>query len=470
MVKAARALGLPTLMLVWSWDNLSSKAVLHEHPDRLLVWNETAGARGGRRSTASRPSAIEVRRRAELRPLLRGGRGGRRPNAAATRSSTSARRRTSPRTSRRSSTAGSRPCGRVPTRASATPRCVVRPHPAGEAWLDWTPPDERVSLERPAREDRARHARRAARAGRRRRRPEHERRDRGGDRRPARADVPRRSGRARTGGLDPLPLPARAEGGFVLDAATLDEHVAQLAQVLAGDYDPAPTERFVERFVRPRGLDEPVAPIVAAAALELAGARSPPRWAAPREAARQLVALVARRARSPGSSASCSTAVSSWSSPASRARIRCRRRHAAARDVSVVELPFDPPRAPMHHDARALPRAQRPRPLLPARARRRRLAAPTDGAAAARLRRPSRTADEAADGSQRWSCRPTCSPQSGGVLTRDRAARPAEPAACSTTVEALGRRRRRCWSPAAASAAPSATCSRSTARARRCPR
>src|SRR5699024_7327611 len=33
-------LGLPSIMLVWSWDNLSSKAVQNEHPDRLLVWNE----------------------------------------------------------------------------------------------------------------------------------------------------------------------------------------------------------------------------------------------------------------------------------------------------------------------------------------------------------------------------------------------------------------------------------------------
>ena len=40
LLKVTRALGLPSVMLVWSWDNLSSKAVLHEHPDHLLVWNE----------------------------------------------------------------------------------------------------------------------------------------------------------------------------------------------------------------------------------------------------------------------------------------------------------------------------------------------------------------------------------------------------------------------------------------------
>ena len=40
VIKAARRLGIPSVMLVWSWDNLSSKAIQNEHPDRLLVWNE----------------------------------------------------------------------------------------------------------------------------------------------------------------------------------------------------------------------------------------------------------------------------------------------------------------------------------------------------------------------------------------------------------------------------------------------
>src|SRR5437773_1192433 len=40
VIKASRVLGLPSIMLVISWDNLSSKAILNEHPDRLLVWNE----------------------------------------------------------------------------------------------------------------------------------------------------------------------------------------------------------------------------------------------------------------------------------------------------------------------------------------------------------------------------------------------------------------------------------------------
>jgi hypothetical protein len=40
-VRAARQLGIPTGLAVWSWDHLSSKAFLRECPERVLVWNET---------------------------------------------------------------------------------------------------------------------------------------------------------------------------------------------------------------------------------------------------------------------------------------------------------------------------------------------------------------------------------------------------------------------------------------------
>ena len=39
-VKAARALGIPVGMLLFSWDNLSTKGALHVEPDRLFVWND----------------------------------------------------------------------------------------------------------------------------------------------------------------------------------------------------------------------------------------------------------------------------------------------------------------------------------------------------------------------------------------------------------------------------------------------
>ena len=40
-LRAARALSIPTGLAVWSWDHLSSKALIRERPDRVFVWNET---------------------------------------------------------------------------------------------------------------------------------------------------------------------------------------------------------------------------------------------------------------------------------------------------------------------------------------------------------------------------------------------------------------------------------------------
>jgi hypothetical protein len=39
-VKAARSLGIATGLLLFSWDNLTTKGTLHVHPDRLFVWND----------------------------------------------------------------------------------------------------------------------------------------------------------------------------------------------------------------------------------------------------------------------------------------------------------------------------------------------------------------------------------------------------------------------------------------------
>ena len=40
-LRAARQLRIPAALAVWSWDHLSSKAFIREHPQRVLVWNET---------------------------------------------------------------------------------------------------------------------------------------------------------------------------------------------------------------------------------------------------------------------------------------------------------------------------------------------------------------------------------------------------------------------------------------------
>jgi hypothetical protein len=66
-----------------------------------------------------------------------------------------------------------------------------------------------------------------------------------------------------------------AEGGFALDASSLDDHVSRLAAVLSGEYDHGELPRFVQRFVRPGGLAVPVSPVVAATVLDLIDARRP---------------------------------------------------------------------------------------------------------------------------------------------------------------------------------------------------
>lgn len=47
-VKAAAVLGIPTVGMVLSWDNLSSKGSFHAVPDRVIVWNEAQVAEASR--------------------------------------------------------------------------------------------------------------------------------------------------------------------------------------------------------------------------------------------------------------------------------------------------------------------------------------------------------------------------------------------------------------------------------------
>ena len=40
LLRSARARRIPTAVCVWSWDHLSSKAIIRDVPDRLFVWND----------------------------------------------------------------------------------------------------------------------------------------------------------------------------------------------------------------------------------------------------------------------------------------------------------------------------------------------------------------------------------------------------------------------------------------------
>jgi len=66
-------------------------------------------------------------------------------------------------------------------------------------------------------------------------------------------------------------------GGFLHTASSLEEHLDQLARVLdEGEEGAERRRRFVESFVRPRGLDRPATPIFADEVEELARTRVQP--------------------------------------------------------------------------------------------------------------------------------------------------------------------------------------------------
>jgi len=68
----------------------------------------------------------------------------------------------------------------------------------------------------------------------------------------------------------------KEHGGFVTTAGSLDEHVRQLAATLSRSIDSDAIRRFIESFVRPHGFDRPVAPLYAEALENAAAARSAP--------------------------------------------------------------------------------------------------------------------------------------------------------------------------------------------------
>ena len=63
----------------------------------------------------------------------------------------------------------------------------------------------------------------------------------------------------------------REQGGFVSVADAMPEHLAQLESAVAHGVDRAPIRAFIESFLRPHGIDRPVSPLLAEALLQRAG-------------------------------------------------------------------------------------------------------------------------------------------------------------------------------------------------------
>lgn len=287
-VKSARALGVPSGMLVFSWDNLSNKGLIHEMPDRMFVWNDT-----------QRTEAVKLHKYPEARVAITGA--PRFDDFFAMK----------PASSRQQFCALS---GLDPSRPIITYLCsskfvaaeeqafvaswiaevrrsrdpalagcglVIRPHPAGEkGWhapetveIRWPKVDEKATVSRPYADsqvvvmnspmrnaddvlyDTIFHSEaivglntsaeiEAAIVG-----------------RPVFTIVdPNARGQEGTLHFHYL---LRANGGFVEIAKDFAQHRSHLSDALAGRFDRSAIHGFVSRFVRPHGVDVAVAPIVA---------------------------------------------------------------------------------------------------------------------------------------------------------------------------------------------------------------
>lgn len=258
VVDAARAAGVPVGVVVYSWDNLSSKALLHERPDRLFVWNdvmaqeavelhgldpETVVATGAPRfdeffSLSPSAGRDALRSAFGLDPS--------RPTVLYLGSSGYV--------SKREPEFLDRWLAALPADVQA----IVRPHPGAAdepAWTAWQPSREGVAVP-PLR-----------------RRPQ----DLFDQLTAAEAVVALNTSAELEAAIADRPVltvgvgdlaPGQAgsshfryllagDGGFVEEAAGLDEHLDQLSRALTDDPHAAARRAFLERFVRPRGLDRP---------------------------------------------------------------------------------------------------------------------------------------------------------------------------------------------------------------------
>jgi hypothetical protein len=274
VLKVARTLGLPTTMLDWSWDNLSSKALLNEQPDHLLVWNDRQVDEAVRlhRFPRERVHACGApnfdRFFDELGKLEGRAQAERDQKTILYLGSSKNVCRDEPEVFLRWVAA----VRAAEDDAVRNARIVVRPYPGGGGWRRWEPAPTADFVVEPARKHQpARLAEllvdadavvalntsaelEASLAG--------------------RPVVTFRAGSLAPGqeGSVHFEYLLEEHGGFVIDSWNLDEHVRNLSRALRGDVDRKRLPAFAERFVRPAGLARPVSPLVAATVLELAGA------------------------------------------------------------------------------------------------------------------------------------------------------------------------------------------------------
>jgi hypothetical protein len=297
-VKSARQQGIPSALLVFSWDNLSNKGLMHEVPDRVIVWNDTQREEAATFHQCP-PERVVVTGAPrfdaffEMLPLIP------RQTLCEALGFNPQRPIVTYLCSSRFVAGEEREFVNrwiAELRASSDPalaQCgiIVRPHPAGvKEWhveprdvVRWPKPGrDKASVSKPFADaaavvmtstlqnadqvlfDTVYHSAavvglntsaeiEAAIVG----RPVYTILD------------PAAEGQKGTLHFHYL---LRDHGGHVSLAGDFDEHRRQLAAALAGDFDRAALRTFVRTFVRPKGLDHPVSPLVADA-IEALGVR-----------------------------------------------------------------------------------------------------------------------------------------------------------------------------------------------------
>lgn len=300
-VKSTRRLGVPSGMLAFSWDNLSNKGLIHEMPDRLFVWNEVQRFEAVKLhlcpadrvvvTGAPRFDELFEMRPATTREEFAGmlGVDPSRPMLLYLCSS----KFVAPR-ERAFVERWIREVRRSPEPAVAEATLVVRPHPgAMQDWREGTPTiarwrneaRDKAAVSRPFDDERAilmtssmqnadqvlfdsiHHS--AAVVG----LNTSAEIEAGIVGRPVYTIVdPDAEGQQGTLHFHYL---LNSRGGHVTPAADFDGHRAHLADAVAGRYDAGAITAFVRSFVRPHGLERPVAPIVAEAIEALAAVPSP---------------------------------------------------------------------------------------------------------------------------------------------------------------------------------------------------
>jgi len=277
VLKAARKLGLPTVLLVWSWDNLSSKSLVSVYPDEMLVWNEIQRREAAELHGIPPERVVAVGSAnfdaffAELAAIAPSGRRADGPGRVLYLGSSLGLGPDEPAIFERWLEA----VRASPDELVRSSAVVVRPHPAEKArWAERFSGGDGLALSLPGEGTSLAEALaacdvvvalntsaelEAAAAG----RPVLT--FRAGE-----SDAPGQEGSKHFEYL------LAGEGGFVVLADSLDAHLQDLGEALRGVGDAVEAGlRFAEEFLRPRGLGTPVAPLVADAVLHRVGVAFP---------------------------------------------------------------------------------------------------------------------------------------------------------------------------------------------------